>query len=79
MKHFKSRWPNVSYEQLVQHYGANPIPVPRTKPVNELQDDVYEWLRENEMIGTFVGAFPGALCFHVEGESNRLMFQLRWA
>jgi hypothetical protein len=79
MKYFKSRWQFVSYEQLVKHYGCNPIAVPRTKPVNELQNEIYRWLSEQEMQGTFVGTFPNSLCWHVEGESNRLMFQMRWA
>ena len=78
MKHFCCRWPNVDYEELVKHYGAEPVAVPRTMPANDLQDAIYDWLREQNMFGTFVGSLPGAQCWHVEGESNRLMFQLRW-
>lgn len=86
MKHFKSRWPTVSYENIVRHYGAAPVivPQPRAKTpyalqANALQDEIYKWLNEQEIQGTFIGTVPGAQCWHIEGESNRLMFQLRWA
>lgn len=69
MKYFKSRWPNVNYQELVKHYGAKPI----------LQNEIYKWLGEQEMRGTFVGTVPGSQCWHVEGDSHRLMFQLRWS
>jgi len=81
MKHFVSRWPNATYEELVHHYGAEPVAVkcPRLTSSKDLQNAIYDWLREQDMRGAFIGAIPGAQCWHIEGESNRLMFQLRWA
>ena len=80
MEHFLSRWPNATYKQLVTHYGAEPVVVkwPREKRADAFQNEIYRWLDDQKMRGTFIGTLPGCHCWHIEGDSDRLMFRLRW-
>lgn len=79
MDHFFSRWPDMEWDDMVRWCGAEPVVVPIIMDQNDQQAAIYQWLRENRATGTFVGNVPGAQCWHVKGNDNRLLFALRWA
>ncbi len=78
MKDFRGRWPDTDWDQMISWHGTEPVLVPITMNQNDQQAAIYQFMREHQMLGTYVGNVPGSQCWQVKGDSNRVMFALRW-